>query len=273
MPTDRIKKASDKNWKNFRFYECDVTNYKQIFSIIAANDKIDSVVHLAATGSIPLSFDQPQLTMQNNVIGFVNVLNLVRALNVNSFIYASSSSVYGHSAINPRKEETIGKVSSPYALSKIMNEQMAELFSSPYKSFYGLRFFNVYGPGQNFNSPYCSAIPKFINEEKPRVNGDGETTRDFTFVDDVSLAIELCLSHKKPCNEVLNIGTGKRTSLNQVLDFIGKRSEATYMQARHGDVQTSYADISLAEKVIGYKPKFSLEQGLSITKSYYDSLK
>lgn len=273
MPTDRIKKASKQNWKNFRFYEVDVTNYQAIYSICVANEKIDAIVHLAAVGSIPFSFEQPQITMHNNVTGFTNILNLVRGLNINKFVYASSSSVYGQLNINPRKESKLGSVSSPYALSKIVNEQLGALYASPYKSFFGLRFFNVYGPGQNFNSNYSAVIPKFINEENPKVNGKGDVSRDFTHVDDVCRAIELCLEHQKPCHEIMNIGTGNKTSLNQLLEILEKKEKAIYQESRHSDAQESYADISHAQKTIGYNPKVKITDGLKSTQSYYESIK
>lgn len=273
MPTDRIKKASKDNWRFFRFYEVDVTNYNAMFSIMAANEQVHAIVHLAAVGSIPFSFEHPQVTMHNNVTGFINVFNLTRHLNINKFVYASSSSVYGSLTVNPRTEKKLGTLASPYALSKIVNEQLASFYASAYKSIIGLRFFNVYGPGQSFNSAYSAVIPKFIVTEKPIVNGDGETIRDFTYVDDVSDAIINCLNLNKACNEVLNIGTGQKTTLNQLLTYLNKKEIAIYEKSRHGDVRESWADISSAKKLIGYSPKIKIETGLNLTKAYYESIK
>lgn len=273
MPTDRIKKASGANWKNFVFYETDITNYTVMHSIMAATKDVEAIVHLAAIGSITFSFENPEITMHNNVTGFTNVLKLVRNFNLNKFVFASSSSVYGHNTVNPRLEKRLGVVTSPYALSKVVNEQLSHFYASPYKSVFGLRFFNVYGPGQAFNSAYSAVIPKFITTEKPIVNGDGNTARDFTFVQDVAEAISKCLSIDKPCNELLNIGSGNKTTLNELLTLLNKKEVAIYETERPGDVRESWADISYSKKVIGYEPKFTIQKGLEITKAYYDSLK
>lgn len=273
MPTSRIKATSGALWKNFIFYECDVTNYRNMHSILAATKDVEAVVHLAAVGSIPFSFENPEVTMHNNVTGFANILKIVRFFNINKFIYASSSSVYGHIDVNPRTEKKLGTIASPYALSKVCNEQLAKFYASPYKTIFGLRFFNVYGAGQTFNSAYSAVIPKFITSEKPEVFGDGSTIRDFTYVDDVSQAIENCLEYEKPCTEVLNIGTGVRTSLNDLLTILGKKDSAIFQKPRYGDVKESFADISLAQKIINYKPKFSIDEGLELTKKYYEGLK
>lgn len=267
-PTDRIKSSvSQLEWENFRFYNVDITNYFQMLSIIAANGTLDAIVHLAAVGSIPQSFDKPQLTMSVNVHGFSNVAQIARVLQIKHFVYASSSSVYGHSKEQLRKETQTPNPNNPYALSKFMNEQLAAMIL-PISV--GLRFFNVYGPGQNFNTAYAPVIPRFINEEIPTVHGDGSTARDFTFVEDACQAIEKSLCFKG--QEVLNIGTGKMFSLGHILTLLEKK-EAQFSEQRPGTVEYSCADISRAKRLLGYEPCFTFEQGLQKTVSYYRGLK
>lgn len=269
-PTDRIKSATKDNWWNFKFYKCDISDAQHTSSIIAAHGNIDAIIHLAATGSVPLSFHNPMVTMQNNVMGFTSMLDICRSFKIKKFIYASSSSVYGDSKINPRKEGSEGFCLSPYSLSKEMNEKLAILLTPNDTVSIGLRFFNVYGPGQPLYGSYSAVIPRFITEEKPQVYGNGENKRDFTFVGDVSSAIMKCLDHNK--STILNIGTGVKTSLNQLLDLLKKKDVAEYKEQRVGDVVESFADISLANKMINYKPFVNLELGLKITKEYYDAI-
>lgn len=267
-PTDRIKSSvTQLEWENFRFYNVDITNYAQMLSIIAANGSIDAIVHMAAVGSIPQSFDKPQLTMSVNVHGFTNMVQLARVLQIEKFVYASSSSVYGHSKDSLRKETQPPNPNNPYALSKLMNEKIAMMFL-PFSV--GLRFFNVYGPGQNFNTQYAPVIPRFINEETPIVHGDGSTARDFTYVDDACEAIEKSLTFKGA--EVFNIGSGKMTSLSYILNVLGKTNTKN-VDERPGNVQYSCADISHAKQTIGYEPKVDFADGLLKTKAYYEGLK
>ena len=267
-PTDRIKSSvTQLEWENFRFYNVDITNYFQMLSIIAANGTLDAIVHLAAVGSIPQSFDKPQLTMSVNVHGFANVAQLARILEIKRFVFASSSSVYGHSKETVRMENQTPSPANPYALSKRMNELLAFQIL---ENFVGLRFFNVYGPGQKFNTAYAPVIPRFINEEIPTVHGDGSTARDFTYVEDACQAIEKSLGFKG--QEVLNIGTGKMFSLGHILTLLEKQ-ECQFIEQRPGTVEYSCADISKAKKQIGYEPCFTFEQGLQKTVSYYKRIK
>lgn len=277
-PSNRIKSSLNerKNWDNFVFYKLDITNYEHMISILTANRsfKIDAIVNLAAVGSISRSFESPELTMHNNVTGFSNVLNLTRHLEIKKFVYASSSSVYSRSSKNPRQEsDGIAPALSPYALSKQMNENIADIFSKEHKSFFGLRFFNVYGPGQCFDSDYSSVIPKFINSECPVVYGDGFQSRDFTFVSDVCTAIKNCLKSELTGKYIFNIGSGRETSLNDILKILKKDKKAKYLNPRSFDVNRSLADINLAKFLIGYEPKHSIEKGIEITSKYYESLK
>lgn len=267
-PTDRIKEKSGHNWSNFKFYRIDCCDLNHMVSIIAGNYNIDAVIHLAAVGSVPASFHNPIRTMQNNVMGFANILELVRTFKVPKFIFASSSSVYGSSVVNPRIEGKEGGPLSPYALSKKTNEELAILLCPFETTFVGLRFFNVYGPGQSLNGEYSAVIPRFINEPNPEVYGDGNTVRDFTYVDDVSDAIMKSLTIER--SAIVNVGTGKRTSLNDLLVLLNKADSAIYKEARGGDVRASYADTNHAEKVLGFKAMTDIATGLFKTKKFYE---
>lgn len=273
-PTDRIKTGSQQNWSNFTFYRCDITErgsdgHLQMMAILAACDKIDAVIHLAAVGSIPLSFQNPHKTMHNNVTGFANIMELVKIFEIPKLIFASSSSVYGASLENPRKEGREGRSLSPYALSKVMNEELAIMLAPIGCSFVGLRFFNVYGPGQSLYGYYSAVIPRFLTEEAPVVYGDGSASRDFTYVDDVCEAVIKSLAVKT--SAILNVGTGFQTSINDLLDLIGKRDLAIYKDQRPGDVPKSFADTSKAKEILGFSATISIQQGLEITKQFYDS--
>lgn len=267
-PTDRIKERSGANWINFKFYRADCTDFNNMSSIIAGNYEIDAIIHLAAVGSVPASFYHPIRTMHNNVMGFANIIELVRTFSIPKFIFASSSSVYGSSFANPKKEGKEGKPLSPYALSKQNNEEMAILLCPHDSNFVGLRFFNVYGPGQSLNGDYSAVIPRFINESNPEVYGDGKTIRDFTYVDDVSDAIIKSIDLKR--SAILNVGTGHRTSLNELLAILGKEDHAVYKDARPGDVKESFADTALAESVLAFRAKTDIAAGLFKTKKFYD---
>lgn len=267
-PTDRMKLRSKDNWHKFKFYRVDICDLGAMQSILAANDKVDAIIHLAAVGSVPLSFVSPSKTLNSNVVGFSNIIEMTRSFNIQKFIFASSSSVYGASKINPRKEGTEGGALSPYSLSKKMNEELAILLCPFDTQFVGLRFFNVYGPGQSLVGHYSAVIPRFITEENPEVYGDGETTRDFTFVSDVSEAIIKSLFLTR--SAILNVGTGQKTSLSTILGLLGKLDQAVYKDSRHGDVTESYADVSMAQKVLNFTARFDIIQGLELTKSFYD---
>jgi UDP-N-acetylglucosamine 4-epimerase len=267
-PTDRMKKKSGKNWDNFTFFRFDICNLDDMKSVVAASPKLDAIIHLAAIGSVPLSFVQPAKSMNANVVGFANIIELVRAFEIPKLVFASSSSVYGLSPENPRKEGREGKLLCPYSLSKRVNEELAILLMPHDSTFVGLRFFNVYGPGQSMLGYYTPVIPRFLTEEVPEVNGDGETIRDYTYVDDVSEAI--CKSLYLKQSAVLNVGTGSRTSLNELLDLIGKRDKAIYKEPRRGDVRQSWADTSNINNLLKWSANINIKQGLALTKEFYD---
>lgn len=268
-PTDRMKKKAGTNWHNFTFMPYDICNYTQMASYIAAHGPIDSIIHLAAVGSIPLSFHNPRKTMDANVIGFTNIIELCRNFHIKKLVFASSSSVYGGSKVLPRKEGYEGPHLSPYSLSKRVNEELATMLMPYDSSFVGLRFFNVYGPGQSLMGYYTAVIPRFITEEHPEVYGDGETLRDFTFVDDVCNAIIKSLDFKN--SAILNVGTGRTTSINQLLLMLGKQGKAIYKEPRLGEVKASWADTTHATNILKFTANVSLESGLAQTKEFYEN--
>ncbi|WP_214073673.1 SDR family oxidoreductase [Mucilaginibacter sp. dw_454] len=244
-----------------------------------ALEGVDYVSHQAALGSVPRSINDPITTNEVNITGFLNMLVAARDAKVERFIYAASSSTYGDHPGLPKIEDQIGNPLSPYAVTKYVNELYASVFSKTY-DFHtiGLRYFNVFGPRQNPNGAYAAVIPLFIqsaiNGEGPVINGDGETSRDFTFVENaVQANIKAMLFNDLFRDEVINIAFGERTTLNQLWDQISKVTatsfKPTYKDERKGDVKHSLANIQKAEILIGYKPLFSIAAGLKIAVDWY----
>ncbi len=239
-----------------------------------AVDGIEYVSHQAALGSVPRSINDPITTNEVNINGFLNMLCAVKDdKRVKRFIYAASSSTYGDSIQLPKIEERIGKPLSPYAVTKYVNELYADVFAKTYGvELAGLRYFNVFGPKQSPDGAYAAAIPLFIKAVKENatvyINGDGEQTRDFTFVENVVQANikALFVKDSKALNQVYNVAFGERTSLNFLLETInhiaGKQNKPVYREARTGDVRDSIADISKAKNYLDYEPTISLKQGL-----------
>ena len=275
---DLIKIAQPKNFKNnFSFYEIDITNADQLNEL----PKIDYVLHQAALGSVPRSIENPIDTNHNNVTGFLNMLVFAKNQNIEKFIYASSSSVYGDHPELPKIEEQTGNLLSPYALSKKVNEQYAEVFSRVYKiKTVGLRYFNVFGPRQDPNGQYAAVIPKWINatiQNKPiTINGDGSTSRDFCYIKNVIQANILAALGDMPDKNagIYNISCGGQTTLNELAKFIqdevalyvkNLNSEILYQDFRKGDIKHSIADISMASKFLGYDPEYDFESGMKET--------
>ncbi len=270
QPTDRMKMLAKENWHNFSFHKVDINNLDQVINAVAAwGKKVDVIIHLAAVGSVPLSFISPQKTLLTNVIGFTNIYQLTTILDVKNFIYASSSSVYGDSDLVVRTEHQVGMPLSPYALSKQVNEMLVGLLAKHDVKTVGLRFFNVYGPGQSLNGNYTPVIPRFILDETPEVYGDGETTRDFTYVDDVADSILLSINGP---SGVYNVGAGNNISLNVLLTLLGKIDKAKYLPFRYGDVKHSKANTQLAYKMLGFKAKTGINVGIEKTKEFYQSI-
>lgn len=245
-----------------------------------ACEGIDYVLHQAALGSVPRSIQDPITSNEVNVGGFLNMLVGARDQQVKRFVYAASSSTYGDSPTLPKKEEVIGKPLSPYAITKYVNELYADIFQKTYGlNCVGLRYFNVFGPRQDPKGAYAAVIPLFIDAilegKAPLINGDGEQTRDFTFVENaVQANIKAALDEKrKETAQVYNIAFGERTSLNSLYNTLkeltNSTAKATYGNDRPGDVRDSLADISKARGDFGYKPQFDIQKGLQITLDWF----
>lgn len=249
---------------------------------------IEIVFHQAAVGSVPRSIDNPLLTNDNNVNGFLNLLVAAKDAGTRRFIYATSSSVYGDSKSLPKVEDEIGEALSPYAVSKRVNELYAMNFSKLYGiETIGLRYFNVFGKRQDPNGAYAAVIPKFISQlrkkESPVINGNGLQTRDFTYVDNVLYANELAALVTDPAavNTVYNIAYGDNITLNDlvlemkklmsVYDETIAQTEVRYGPVRKGDMQDSKASIQKAQRLLGYDPPYDLREGLKRTIDAYMS--
>jgi UDP-N-acetylglucosamine 4-epimerase len=237
---------------------------------------IDYVSHQAALGSVPRSIDDPATTNDVNISGFLNMMIALKdSKTVKRMVYAASSSTYGDSKSLPKIEDQIGNPLSPYAVTKYVNELYADVFGKTYQTdVIGLRYFNVFGPKQSPNGAYAAVIPLFMQALKenvaPKINGDGEQTRDFTFVDNaVQANIKGFFASSEASNQVFNVACGERISVND-LWFILKDAAKSDVQVlygpwRQGDVRDSLADISKAEKLLNYKPQYSVKEGLEIT--------
>ncbi|WP_299824171.1 SDR family oxidoreductase [uncultured Pontibacter sp.] len=245
-----------------------------------ALEGIDYVSHQAALGSVPRSINDPLTSNDVNVSGFLNMLVAARDAGVKRMVYAASSSTYGDHPGLPKVEDKIGKPLSPYAITKYVNELYGDVFSKTY-DFHtiGLRYFNVFGPKQNPKGPYAAVIPLFIESalkgEAPFINGDGETSRDFTFVENAVQANvkAMLLAANITQHEVVNIAFGERTTLNQLWNRIneiaGTGIMAQYREERKGDVKHSLADVNKAFLLIKYEPLFSVQEGLKYAFSWY----
>ena len=269
---ENIKHLLDK-YDNLEFICEDIRNYE---SCVKAVKDIDLVCHQAAIGSIPRSIVDPMTTHTSNVDGFINILHAAKEAGIKRFVYASSSSVYGDDKHLPKQEEHIGKQLSLYAVSKYVDELYAYIYCLHYgMECIGLRYFNVFGPRQNPDGPYAAVIPKFItqmkNGEGPIINGDGSYSRDFTFVKNIVQAnINALTTENKECfGQAFNIGTGTNITILQLHNNINKILETDikpiFNIIRKGDVPHSLADISKAERMLGYKVLVSFYDGLNET--------
>lgn len=261
----------------FTFIEGDITNYETCFN--ACKD-IDGIFHNAALGSVSRSMQDPMATNQANVSGFINVLFAAKNQHVKRVMYASSSSVYGDDKSTEKQEHITGNLLSPYAVSKKTDELYAEVFAKSYDmEIIGLRYFNVYGPKQNPHGAYAAVIPIFISNllkgEVPSIFGDGTTSRDFTFINNVVYANVLAFSTTNPeaINQVYNVAYGSSTSLNQLFDLVKSnlKSEVKpdYKAERKGDIKNSLANITKAKSLLGYEPLVNLEEGMELTINWY----
>lgn len=237
---------------------------------------IDYVSHQAALGSVPRSINDPNTTNDVNITGFLNMMVALKDSDtVKRMVYAASSSTYGDSLTLPKVEDNIGKPLSPYAVTKYVNELYADVFGKTYNTdVIGLRYFNIFGPKQSPKGAYAAVIPLFMeavkNNQPATINGDGEQTRDFTFVENaVQANIKGFFAPKEAANQVFNIACGERISVNYLWEHINnaasKNVKAIYGPSRQGDVRDSLADISKAEKLMNYKPEFTVREGLKIT--------
>ena len=253
---------------NFKLINGDITKLEDCQK---ATENIDVILHQAALGSVPRSIENPLKTNEVNINGFLNILWAAKINNVSRVVYAASSSTYGDSKKLPKIESEIGLPLSPYAVTKYVNELYADVFGKTYNTdVIGLRYFNVFGPKQSPNGAYAAVIPLFMQALKdnnaPKINGDGEQTRDFTFVDNaVQANIRGFFAPKTASNQVFNVACGERISVNYLWDSLKNAAnsnlEAEYGPERQGDVRDSLADISKAEKLLSYKPQFTVREG------------
>ena len=261
----------------FEFMEGDIRNIEDCKRAMAA---IDYVSHQAALGSVPRSINDPVLSNDVNVGGFLNMLVAQNESDtVKKMVYAASSSTYGDSPSLPKVEDVIGKPLSPYAVTKLVNELYADVFYKTYGTkTVGLRYFNVFGPKQSPTGAYAAVIPLFmqslLDEKAPTMHGDGEQTRDFTYVENaVQANVRGMLSGDEANNEVVNIAYGNRISLNtlwgDLKEVSGIELQALYGPPRRGYVRDSLANIEKAKKLIGYDPQFSVAEGLKVTWEYF----
>jgi UDP-N-acetylglucosamine 4-epimerase len=276
--TGRLSNISEfLNNPNFEFFQTDITN---LSDCRAACDGIDLVTHQAALGSVPRSIVNPSATNDINSGGFVNMLFAAKDAGIKRFVYASSSSVYGDEPNLPKREEKIGKPLSPYAVSKLTNELYAAVFGQTYgMEVIGLRYFNVYGPKQDPEGVYAAVIPLFLkhlfNNEAPYINGDGDQTRDFTYVDNAVQAnlLGLTTTNNLAYNQVYNVAVGEKFSVNEMYEmirsYLNKDIAAIHREERSGDIRDSLADISKAKNLLGYSPQFTFKQGLPLTIEYF----
>lgn len=261
----------------FEFSEGDIRNYTTCLEACAG---IDIISHQAALGSVPRSIHDPLTTNEVNITGTLHIFNAAREKGIKRVVYAASSSTYGDHPGLPKMEDTIGNPISPYAVTKYVNELYAKVYANLYGiELIGLRYFNIFGPKQNINGPYAAVIPLFaealLNNKPPTINGDGNHSRDFTYVDNAVQAniLSLFTDNEQAVNQVYNIACGKQTSLLEL--FNGLKQEAgTDLQPVHGperkgDVKHSLADISKAKKLLGYTPEVTVEEGLKKTFSWY----
>lgn len=266
-----------KNHNKFEFIEGDIRNYA---ICVGAAEGVDIISHQAALGSVPRSVKDPITTHEVNATGTLNIFNAARENNIKKVVYAASSSTYGDHPDLPKVEDKIGAPISPYGVTKLVNELYAKVFAELYDmEFIGLRYFNVYGPQQNPAGPYAAVIPLFIKslleDVAPVINGAGDSSRDFTFVEDVVQANLLAMFTKEAnaVNQVYNIAKGEQTSLNQLFEMLkeisGKSINANHGPERDGDIKHSLADISKARKLLGYDPATSPFDGLRKTFDWY----
>ena len=279
---DEVKaQVSQEQWAKFNFIKGDI---RELDDCHKAVYNVDFILHQAALGSVPRSIADPILTNSANINGFLNMLVAAKEAKVKTFVYAASSSTYGDHPALPKVEDAIGKPLSPYAVTKYVNELYADVFHKTYGlNAIGLRYFNVFGKRQDPEGAYAAVIPKWtaamIENQTVLINGDGETSRDFCFVENAVQANILAAMANEPAkNQVYNVALGDRTTLNTLFNSLktslnnnGVKYNNTpeYQEFRAGDVRHSQADISKAQSLLGYEPKFRIGQGIEKAMPWY----
>ena len=270
-------------WQRFRFVKGDIRN---LADCKEACNGADFILHQAALGSVPRSIEDPITTNENNISGFLNMLVAARDAKVSRMVYAASSSTYGDHPDLPKEEDKIGNPLSPYAVTKLVNELYAQVFARTYEfKTIGLRYFNIFGQRQDPDGAYAAVIPKWfaglLQQETVYINGDGETSRDFCFIDNCVQANLMAATADNPqaANQVYNVAYGQRTTLNELYTQIRERvadkfppaatAESVHRDFRAGDVRHSLADISKARELIGYEPEYSINNGLDKAAAWY----
>lgn len=262
--------------EKFTFIKGDI---RDLNTCLEATKGVDYVLNQAAWGSVPRSIEMPLLYEEINIRGTLNMMEASRVNGVKKFVYASSSSVYGNTPTLPKKEGQEGKVISPYALTKKVDEEYGRLYKELYGlDTYGLRYFNVFGRRQDPDGMYAAVIPKFIkqllHDEVPTINGDGRQSRDFTYIDNVIEAnLRACRASSEAAGQAFNIGAGGRLYLidiyNHLCKALGKEVEPNFGPDRKGDVRDSNADISKARELLGYDPEYDFEKGITLAIDWY----
>lgn len=281
---DEVKQlVNSAQWAKFRFIEGDICN---LTTCHRACDDVDYVLHQAALGSVPRSIENPIIANRNNIDGFLNMLVAARDAEVQRFVYAASSSTYGDHPDLPKVEDKIGKPLSPYAVTKLVNELYADVFARTYEfKSIGLRYFNIFGRRQDPEGAYAAVIPKWIatmiKNEPVFINGDGETSRDFCYIDNTVQANLLAAAARdeSAINQVYNVAVGERTSLKQLYFHLRdalsacfphlKIVQPIYRDFRAGDVRHSLADIGKAKELLGYQPTHRVAEGLNEAMDWY----
>ncbi len=275
--------VSDEQWRRFSFIEGDI---RELATCRQACRGVDYVLHQAALGSVPRSLEDPITTNENNISGFLNMLVAARDAGVVRMVYAASSSTYGDHPDLPKVEDKIGNPLSPYAVTKLVDELYARVFARTYDfATIGLRYFNIFGRRQDPDGAYAAVIPKWfaglLSGDSVYINGDGETSRDFCYIDNCVQANIMAATADNPeaADQVYNVAFGKRTSLNELYVLIQERVQAHFPEAaaakpiyrdfRAGDVRHSLADIGKARHLIGYDPKYSIAAGLDEASAWY----
>lgn len=275
--------VGEEAWGRFKFHEADIRNQEACQNAVG---DADYVLHQAALGSVPRSIADPLTTNAANIDGFLNMLVASRDAGIRRFVYAASSSTYGDHPGLPKQEHVIGRPLSPYAVTKYVNELYADVFAKTYGvETIGLRYFNVFGPRQDPNGAYAAVIPRWfgalMDGQACQINGDGETSRDFCYIDNTVQAniLSATCEDSQSANQVYNVAVGHRTTLNELYRLIRenlgrdfpeiRNLEPDYAGFREGDVRHSQADISKAGKLLGYEPTHTLEAGLQETSRWF----